>query len=168
MALLWIPASPSQSNEASVKDIFLLFNSLPPSWFSFLSFIVSEHPQGSRLSLIYFRLTPLESLQERAQILKCKKTQGDPVSLGLSGSLGFTVNCVPFPNISFSEMSSFFLLDRKQGILQRLTGGTLWILKKQSVSLSSPRGAATNTLKPNLSICSNYQQGYKSPRGERY
>lgn len=78
--LLWTPPSPPLSNQAAVENILLLFNSPPPSCLSSLSFIISEHPRGSRLSLIYFHPTPIESLQERAQRPKMQKDMGDTVS----------------------------------------------------------------------------------------
>lgn len=151
------PPLPSHLNETAMEDILPL-----PSHLSFLTLIVSEHPQGSRHSLISFHLTPLACLQEGAKGPEMQEAVGGHCGSGPFRLAWFVVNGVPFPNISFSELPRFLL---QQHVLQRLTKGTLWTLKKQFLSLLV--GCSRKHTKAK-SICSNCPQGYKSPRGERH
>lgn len=121
------PSSPSQSYLTAEKDIFLHFSistfPLPVSHSFHLCFWA---PWGSSLLDPF----PFDSISHPCKKgpkgLKYKNTWGTLWSWVFPASR-LHISRVPFLTLSFSELPRFPL---QQGVLQQLTEGTLWILKK--------------------------------------
>lgn len=141
-------SSPSQCYQAAVEDIFLLIY-FSPSCLSVLLFLISEHTRGSRLSLIHFHLTPLESLQERAKRPKMQKCMGtlwfgslQPAS-GLATSpfqISASQSCHASPcsrSFTTTDRRNFMNLKKKQPEFLSLPGGEQQQTHQRQIFLSA-------------------------------